>query len=63
MEASQAAHHGIPILGDFKYGPENGPSYYRLALHAHTLGFYHPNLEKTMSFTVKTPFSIDSPAS
>ena len=56
----QAAHHGIPILGDLKYGPEGQPNYYRLALHAHTLGFYHTKLQKQLTFHVKTPFSLDT---
>jgi 23S rRNA pseudouridine1911/1915/1917 synthase len=54
----QAAHHQVPILGDTKYG---GPDlvYKRLALHAHTLGFYHPYLKKQLSFTIPTPFTLD----
>jgi 23S rRNA pseudouridine1911/1915/1917 synthase len=56
----QSAHYGIPILGDLKYGPIEQPNYYRLALHAHTLGFYHTKLEKQMTFHVKTPFSIET---
>ncbi len=56
----QAAHHGIPILGDTKYGPLGSPSHYRLCLHAHTLGFFHPYLKKQLTFTLKTPFSLES---
>lgn len=56
----QAAHNGIPILGDTKYGKDPSLSHKRLALHAHTLGFYHPFLQKQLSFTVPTPFSLDS---
>jgi len=56
----QAAHHGIPILGDLKYGPSDQPNYFRLSLHAHTLEFFHPVLEKKLHFHVKTPFSLDT---
>ncbi len=53
----QSSHFGYPIVGDTKYGIETD-SFYRLALHAHTLGFYHPKLQKNLSFHVKTPFSL-----
>jgi RluA family pseudouridine synthase len=56
----QAAHNGIPILGDTKYGKDPSLAHKRLNLHAHTLGFYHPFLKKQLEFTVPTPFSLDS---
>jgi tRNA pseudouridine32 synthase/23S rRNA pseudouridine746 synthase/23S rRNA pseudouridine1911/1915/1917 synthase len=56
----QSAHHGFPLLGDTKYGKDSGFSFDRLALHAHTLGFYHPTLKKEMKFELKTPFTLKS---
>ena len=47
------AHLGHPILGDDKYGKkENFP---RLALHAQSLGFFHPGTTKYLEFSVRPP--------
>ena len=44
---------GHPILGDDKYGKQN--KFSRLALHAKTLGFTHPNTGKFMEFNSAIP--------
>ena len=44
---------GHPILGDEKYG--NAKAFPRLALHAHTIRFYHPGLSKFMEFCASLP--------
>lgn len=51
----QASHNGHPIVGDKKYGHTNAPST-RLFLHAKTLGFFHPYLQKQMIFKSKAPW-------
>jgi len=47
------AYLGYPILGDDKYGKKN--SFFRLALHAQSLGFIHPKTKKYVEFSVKLP--------
>ncbi|MCC6758807.1 MAG: RluA family pseudouridine synthase [Candidatus Omnitrophica bacterium] len=42
-----------PILGDDKYGEVQ--SFSRLALHAQSLGFYHPELRTFMEFSTPVP--------
>ena len=42
-----------PILGDDKYGEVQ--SFSRLALHAQSLGFYHPELKTFMEFSTPVP--------
>ncbi len=48
------AYLGHPILGDEKYGKKN--SFPRLALHAQSLGFFHPGTTQYMEFSVVPPF-------
>jgi 23S rRNA pseudouridine1911/1915/1917 synthase len=50
----QAAHRGYPIVGDKRYGSLINP-FKRVALHAHSLAFNHPFLQKKMSFTSNLP--------
>ena len=52
------AYLGHPILGDEKYGKKN--SFSRLALHAKSLGFFHPGTTKYMEFSVVPPSEIAS---
>jgi len=47
------AHIGYPVIGDKLYGQAKGLS--RHALHAKTLGFYHPGTKKFMEFTSELP--------
>jgi len=44
---------GYPIVGDKMYGSRKGME--RQALHAMTLGFYHPSTKKFMEFTSAIP--------
>jgi len=44
---------GHPILGDEKYGHKK--SFSRLALHAQTIGFLHPNSHHYVEFSSKPP--------
>jgi 23S rRNA pseudouridine1911/1915/1917 synthase len=44
---------GHPILGDTKYGKNN--EFYRLALHAKSIGFVHPRTRKFMEFSSSVP--------
>ena len=46
------AHIGHPLLGDSLYGGRRDEMK-RQALHSKSLTFYHPILEKEMSFTIK----------
>ena len=48
------AHIGHPLLGDSLYGGRRDEMK-RQALHSKSLTFYHPILEKEMSFTIKLP--------
>lgn len=47
------AHMGHPIIGDKLYGSSRGLS--RQALHAKTLGFFHPTTKKFMEFDSELP--------
>jgi len=47
------AYLGHPILGDPKYGPKS--NFPRLALHAQSLGFIHPQSKKFIEFTIDLP--------
>ncbi len=47
------AYLGHPILGDDKYG--NKKSFPRLALHAQSIGFMHPNTKKYVEFSTCPP--------
>jgi RluA family pseudouridine synthase len=48
------ADHGLPIVGDKKYGRDD-KSYKRLALHALCLTFRHPYSGERLTFTSKPP--------
>lgn len=48
------AHIGHPLLGDNLYGGKRDEMK-RQALHSTSLTFYHPILEKEMSFTAMIP--------
>lgn len=50
-------HIGHPILGDTKYGRNN--EFVRLALHAISLGFIHPRIEKFIEFTCSLPVEFN----
>ena len=54
------AHLGHPILGDDKYGKKE--SFSRLALHAKTIGFSHPQTKHFIEFVSTLPkeFRIES---
>lgn len=49
-------HLGHPILGDDKYGKK--ATFERLALHARSLGFFHPRTAKYLEFSSKVPFAF-----
>jgi len=46
---------GHPILGDKKYGRNSKIVIHRLALHAKTLGFFHPSKKKFLEFDSQLP--------
>ncbi len=48
---------GHPILGDAKYGKNN--EFGRLALHAFSIGFIHPESDKFVEFSVPIPFEFE----
>jgi 23S rRNA pseudouridine1911/1915/1917 synthase len=51
-------HVGHPVLGDARYGAEQGaalPPAPRMALHARTLGFVHPRSGEPLSFESEWP--------
>lgn len=56
---AQAAHGGMPLLGDKKYGTEETDQKARemevahVALCAYSLDFFHPVLKKQMHFQIK----------
>lgn len=54
----QAAHAGFPILGDKKYGVLE-KHVKRMYLHAFSLSFYYPKLNKNMTFSSPTPKSFE----
>ncbi|UCD55033.1 MAG: RluA family pseudouridine synthase [Candidatus Omnitrophota bacterium] len=47
------AHMGHPVVGDKLYGSSRGMN--RQALHAKTLGFFHPTTKKFMEFDSELP--------
>lgn len=47
------SHIGYPVLGDRVYGSSRGMA--RQALHAKTLGFFHPGTKKFIEFTSELP--------
>ncbi|MCF6147114.1 MAG: RluA family pseudouridine synthase [Candidatus Kuenenia sp.] len=49
------AERGHPIVGDKKYGKENGICKW-LALHAHSISFRHPSSGEFITFESKTPW-------
>jgi RluA family pseudouridine synthase len=57
------AHLGNPVIGDVRYGDvEKDRAFFhkariepRLMLHAHQLTFYHPFLERSVTFTAPVP--------
>ena len=50
-------HLGHPITGDRRYGAKSSPIH-RLALHARTLRFVHPNTRREMNFSTPIPISF-----
>ena len=50
------AYLGHPILGDPRYGVHGG--FNRQALHAHRLGFLHPQEKRWMEFTSPIPTDL-----
>jgi 23S rRNA pseudouridine1911/1915/1917 synthase len=48
---------GHPVLGDKLYGSQRGLN--RHALHAKTLGFYHPATKKLMEFDSELPKDME----
>ncbi len=55
----QLAHHGHPILGDFRYGATTELDGYNLALHAYHLAIEHPTREQGMRWVVRSPAGWD----
>ena len=51
------AYIGHPLLGDSRYGGAGGTG--RQALHARTLGFYHPVTQEYMEFSSPIPRDIE----
>jgi 23S rRNA pseudouridine1911/1915/1917 synthase len=51
------AYIGHPVMGDKKYGQENG--FIRMALHAKTIGFKHPSTGDYMEFSSDIPKEFD----
>lgn len=55
-------HKGTPILGDALYGHKQANERWgidRQLLHAHKIGFIHPNSKKTLEFTAPIPEDIN----
>ena len=51
---AQFSHHGLPLVGDRKYGTlTDGDA--PLALWSHALGFFHPETGRRMDFTLPPP--------
>jgi 23S rRNA pseudouridine1911/1915/1917 synthase len=48
---------GHPILGDIKYGNNN--QFSRMALHAQSIGFIHPETGKEVEFSAEIPAEFD----
>jgi len=51
----QAAHAGLPLIGDRTYNPRGRIPFGRQALHAQTLGLEHPETRRVMTFTAPLP--------
>jgi 23S rRNA pseudouridine1911/1915/1917 synthase len=51
----QAAHAGLPLVGDRVYNPDGRIRFDRQALHAETLSLVHPDTGKQMTFTAPLP--------
>lgn len=51
----QAAHAGLPLIGDRIYNPTGRIRFDRQALHAETLSLVHPDTGKEMIFTAPLP--------
>jgi len=52
------SHLGYPVIGDRLYGSGKGLG--RQALHARTLGFFHPATKKFMQFESKIPLDMQA---
>lgn len=52
----QAAHEGLPLLGDRKYG--KSLDFTRVALHSHTLRFPHPMSGDSLTFQAPLPADL-----
>lgn len=50
---------GYPIVGDKRYGHQK-PSFPRQALHAHTLGIYHPETGEYMQWSSPLPEDMEA---
>ncbi|MEO5968766.1 MAG: RluA family pseudouridine synthase [Bdellovibrionia bacterium] len=62
----QAAHEGLPLLGDVKYGGtspifKNAPSFPRVALHSFHLEFPHPISGEILKFDDPLPNDLNLP--
>jgi 23S rRNA pseudouridine1911/1915/1917 synthase len=51
----QAAHAGLPLVGDRLYNPQGKMAFDRQALHAETLNLEHPETGQRMTFTAPLP--------
>jgi 23S rRNA pseudouridine1911/1915/1917 synthase len=51
----QAAHAGLPLVGDRVYNPHGKVEFPRQALHAETLSLEHPDTGVRMSWTAELP--------
>jgi 23S rRNA pseudouridine1911/1915/1917 synthase len=51
----QAAHAGLPLVGDRVYNPTGRIEFDRQALHAETLSLEHPDTGSRMTFTAPLP--------
>lgn len=51
----QAAHAGVPLVGDRVYNPQGRIEFDRQALHAETLSLEHPDTGVRMTFTALLP--------
>ena len=59
----QAAHEGLPLLGDTKYGMRQGQAglaFGRPALHSHRISFPHPMSGELMSYEAPLPADMSS---
>jgi 23S rRNA pseudouridine1911/1915/1917 synthase len=53
------AHFGFPIVGDELFGLGPDPALGRLFLHAHRLGFTHPESEQRLAFASPLPAELE----